>query len=220
MSDENPDEPKFTVYDDNGMPHVVTLSEALERQQMLRDKKEAQWRDTNHEFWTQMASMLDKATDDEVVNFVAFLRAIVRSKGKGLANFYLGWIVSRLEQTRNICSSCGVNHEKDMDDALKELRDAFQPEQLDLVTSEGQVNADMVAEPVKLDDDPQDMVTYGVAYVHEVVADEPIDARVICVRCWDERTGIGFYWPNLEDRMRRDPDVSGCPRCIDKAKNG
>jgi len=146
---------------------------------------------------TRIQNFLEGLNNEDLLTMRLLLTDFAET-GRKLAIFYEGVLIEKM-RARDICPNCGVNHDAE---ALEEERAKVQEREPQFV---GEVL-------VKDDNEPppslQDlMLKYRVTYTSGAID----DARVTCNDC-------GYTYPNLNDRMLRDPDT--CPGCQIKASQG
>lgn len=121
------------------------------------------------------------------------------------AAYYEGLLDALGSEKFDICIGCGENHLESIQKLTEEgdispLKDGG--EDLSPFDDENKGKAEKEIDEADL------MKLYGV-----VPSDDFGPGSVQCINC-------KFTYPNLEDRMRRDPGVEGCQGCIQKAKWG
>jgi hypothetical protein len=166
------------------------------RQQIraARDRSEMEREDLHN----SVKRLVTECPTEFLVTFLKILLMSVNDESGRMGPYWDGVISGHLQLVRGLCQTHGIVHDED--------------------------NPHMVTSPDKEppsdkveDDEETDKIrlyTMREYSVEPLVAGD-LKGVVQCTRCRAK-----YQWMNLEDRMLRPPDMSGCPQCVQEQKFG
>lgn len=176
-------------------------------EELMEKMREAheQHKMVSEDFNNQLKSLFEDISIDNLVTLRTLFSGLTHlhpAALSGIISYYEGMLVGILQFKHNVCASCGVNHEEDAAASM-------------LTPPDKPVGPDPVEAIPMPSAEPSNALSWSAPAAAQMIRYRvELTGEGEQVRCTD----CGLRYPNLEDRMLREPD--SCHGCFQMAKDG